>query len=351
MGFFFFFFNDEKRIGFKKLTRPDMGHSSSSHETHIGLYGKVLTFLADRDVVKSAILIYNNQCESLEFTFDRILRRDGKYNSPKIRKGDNIERSLVERIRNIINRDGGEDWYLSWSGLESDDVVFWLIKGASEDFQIARTFFPNDHTVLDEYSITYNAAKNYLLNKINSISIEIQKDIEVKSQIGDPLGLYKPKDLNNAERIYKQIGREGEELVEHYLEKQKLAGKIESYKWVNKSFETGLPYDFIINKKQFVDVKATRFDFEQTLFYSNREIEFASSKTINTYSVYRVYEMRSAEKKLKICSNCRAYMQSVQIPIDVFHSELEKRKALLQHINLGIKPSVCFNTINEAIIL
>ena len=60
MAFFFFFFNDEKRIGFKKLSRADLGISDSSNQTHIGLYEGVLEFLDDTDVVKSAMLIYDD---------------------------------------------------------------------------------------------------------------------------------------------------------------------------------------------------------------------------------------------------------------------------------------------------
>ena len=247
---FFFTFNKEKCIGFKKLSEPDMGFKSSSHGTHIGLYGEVLSFLSDRDVVKSAIFIYQDRCEALEFYFDRIKRADGTYNSPKIRKGDNHDKSVVVRIREIITQDGGKDWYLAWSGLESEDVVFWLIKGNSEDFQIARNFFPRDKMVLKEGHNTYNAARDFLLMRINSISTEIQKDIEVKSQIGDLTQTYKPKDIEKAERLYKQIGREGEELINQYLDREMFAGHINSYKWMNKSLEQGLPYDFIIDKKQ-----------------------------------------------------------------------------------------------------
>lgn len=348
---FFFTFNKENCIGFKKLSEPDMGFKSSSHGTHIGLYGEVLSFLSDRDVVKSAIFIYKDRCEALEFYFDRIKRADGTYNSPKIRKGDNHNKSVVVRIREIITQDGGEDWYLAWSGLESEDVVFWLIKGNSEDFQIARIFFPRDKMVLKEGHNTYNAARDFLLMRINSISTEIQKDIEVKRQIGDLTQTYKPKDIEKAERLYKQIGREGEELINQYLDREMFAGHINSYKWMNKSLEQGLPYDFIIDKKQFVDVKATRFNFEQLLFYSNREIEFAASKRDNAYSVYRVYDMKSEERKLRICTNCSAYMQSVQTPISVFQNELEARLAILQHIKLGIKPNICFVNVNNEIVL
>ena len=87
------------------------------------------------------------------------------------------------------------------------------------------------------------------------------------------------------------------------------------------------------------------------MFYSNREIEFAASKRDNAYSVYRVYDMKSEERKLKICTNCSAYMQSVQTPISVFQNELEARLAVLQHIKLGIKPNICFINVNNEIVL
>ena len=63
---FFFFFNDEKRIGYKKLSLADLGISHSSNQTHIGLYEGVLEFLDDTDVVKSAMLIYDDYCDILD---------------------------------------------------------------------------------------------------------------------------------------------------------------------------------------------------------------------------------------------------------------------------------------------
>ena len=46
---FFFFFNNENRIGFKRLTEADLGFSDTSHQSHIGLYEGVLEFLDDVD--------------------------------------------------------------------------------------------------------------------------------------------------------------------------------------------------------------------------------------------------------------------------------------------------------------
>lgn len=349
--FFFFFFNDEKRIGFKKLTDADLGLSSSSHQSHIGLYEGVLDFLDDVDVVKSAMLIYDDYCDILDCSFDRIENPDGTYRSPKIRIGTDAKNSIVSKIREFAKSQPDADWYLSWSGLESKELFFWLIKGGSNDYDIARKYFSKDNVVLKEDSPTYNDVKDYLLNRINFVSQNVQKDIEVTSQLGDFNHLYRRKDIEKASSQFKQIGREGEELIALYLEKEKAEKRINSFILENRSIESGLPYDFIINDKIFVDVKSTRFDFNQYIFYSSQEIDFAASKEQNAYSVYRVYDMMKDEKKFQICNNCVEYMQSVQSPIQSFRAEIELKKSLLQTLKVGVMPNDCFKNIATPILL
>lgn len=349
--FFFFFFNNEKRIGFKKLSSADLGISGTSHQSHIGLYEGVLDFLEDSDVVRSAMLIYENYCNVLDCSFDRIKNSDGSYRSPKIRIGQDPNNSVVSKIREFANASPYEDWYLAWMGLESKELVFWLIKNNTEDYIIARKFFPKDNIVLKEDSPTYNNAKEYLLKRINFLSINVQKDIEVSSLIGDLGNKYRAKDLENAELQYKKIGKEGESLVAQYLEREKHANRISSFEWKNQSSESGLPFDFIINNTLFVDVKSTRFDFEQYLFYSNQEIDFVMSQNKSTYAVYRVYDMEGEQKKLSICNNCQSYMKTIQHPINDFRKSIRAQQALIQSIKLGLKPSLCFNEISQPILL
>lgn len=351
MAFFFFFFNNENRIGFKKLTIPDLGLSTTSHNTHIGLYKGVLSFLPDRGVVKSAMLIYENYCEILDFYFDRILRSDGRYDSPKIKSGDDPNNSIVSKIHDIALTDSNSNWYLAWTGLESEEVVFWLIKEGSEDYKIARTLFPKDNVVIDNTFETYNAAKEYLTKRINFVSIDVQKDIEVKSQIGDAARLYKPKDIENAERLFKETGRKGEELIAQYLDREKQSRNIISYQWVNQSKESGMPYDFIINDKLFIDVKSTRFDFEQYIYFSNAEIDFAIRKDYQSYSVYRVFDMSKDEKKFRICNDCNNYMKIINAPIISIKNEMEVHNTLLDTLKIGVKPKDCFANIHNPITL
>lgn len=351
MGFFFFFFNNEERIGFKKLTSADLGLSETSHQSHIGLYEGVLEFLDDSDVVKSAMLIHESYCNVLDCSFDRIKNPDGSYRSPKIRIGYDQNNSIVSKIREFAKSYPSEDWYLAWMGLESKELVFWLIKSNTDDYSTARKFFPKDNIVLQENSPTYNQTKDYLLKRINFVSINVQKDIEVSSLIGDVNNKYRRKDLEKAEFQYRQIGMEGEALVAQFLEKEKAAKRINSFVWENKSSESGLPYDFIIDNTLFVDVKSTRFDFEQFLFYSNQEIDFAASQNKSSYVVYRVYDMGAEQRKLTICSNCQSYMKSIQKPIIDLKNNMRTQHALIQGIKLGLRPSICFNAISEPILL
>lgn len=349
--FFFFFFNDEKRIGYKKLSRADLGTSDSSNQTHIGLYEGVLEFLEDTDVVKSAMLIYDDYCDILNCSFDRIKTPEGRYRSPKIRIGSDVSSSIVNKIREFAKEDINANWYLAWTGLESKELVFWLIKGGSEDYKVAQTFFPSEKSILEESSPTFDMAKEYLLKRINFVSVDVQKDIEVKSQIGDKARIYKPKDIENAERLFGETGKKGEELIAQYLEKEKKFGHIQSYQWANQSRESGLPYDFIINDKQFVDVKSTRFDFEQYLYFSDAEIEFVTRKDSLTYSVYRVFDMSTDVKKLRICNNCNNYMQNINTPILNIKKEMEVHNTLLDTLKIGVKPNDCFVNIQNPITL
>ena len=349
--FFFFFFNDEKRIGFKKLSPADLGISPTSHQSHIGLYEGVLDFLDDRDVVKSAMLIYNDYCDILDCTFDRIQNSNGTYRSPKIRIGEDSTKSIVTKIREFARQAPNDEWFLAWFGLDSKELVFWLIKSDTDDYNYAKRFFSSDNITLTETSPTYNDAKTFLLNKINFTSLNIQKDIEISSQLGDVNHLYKHMDIDKAAKQYKDIGLQGERLVAAYLDRLKSTGSINSFLWENQSSESGLPFDFIINDNIFIDVKSTRFDFNQYLFYSNQEIGFAASQQPENYYVYRVYDMQAESNKLQICNNCMDYMQTINNPINALRANIESKNALLQTVKIGIRPNDCFTKINNPIIL
>lgn len=349
--FFFFFFDIEKRIGLKKLTNADLGTSSTSRQTHIGLYNDVLQFLED-NAVTTAMLIYDNYCQILDCYFDRIENPDGTFRSPKIRSGNRNEDSIVSKIREFASTDTSAEWYLLWSGLENQDLVFWLINNKSDDYNIIKGLIGSKTRIISDDDMAYATLRNIMVNRINLSSINIQKDIEIISQTGVPSKKYKPFDLEKAKRNIAKIGKKGEELVNDYLERLKSLNEIESFEWLNKSKETGLPYDFILNQEHYIDVKSTRFDFSQNIVFSNQEVGFINQLESNfTYSVYRVFDITETNANLKICTQCMPYIQKINTDVQTFNDSIAQNKTTLLGLNVAVSPADCFKIIQNTIII
>ena len=352
----FFEVHSEKKIGFKKLSPNDLGLKESGHQTHIGLYQHVLDFLPDNHVEKAAILIYDDYCEILNCDYGKINRSTGKMEAPNIKSGARNEHTIVNQIREFASLKPTCEWYLVWFGLQSEELVFWLISSDSEDFQHASNIFPTQNKVYDENSASFSLAIDFLEKKVNGVSIKLQEEIEVASQTGKQIKKYKKQDIEKANKLFKQIGYSGEQIIAHYLEKQKLAHTISNYRWMNANTESGMPFDFIINEgleeENFIDVKSTRFDFNQYLYYSDEEIGFVHGlKEDKKYSVYRVFDMDNAKKKLRVCTNCMSYVSSVNADIADLSSKMEKVQTILQSIKIGVRPNDCFVNIQPQIIL
>lgn len=346
---FFFFFDIEKRIGLKKLSSADLGTSGTSNQTHIGLYNDVLQFLGD-SVVTTAMLVYGDYCQMLDCYFDRIENPNGTYRSPKIRIGKKDEDSIVSKIREFALTDASADWYLVWSGLENKDLVFWLINSKSNEFSIIENLVGSRTHIITDEDKAYASLKNIMVNKINQSSVDIQKELEIISQTGTQSKKYKLFDLEKAKRNIALFGKRGEELVNEYLERQKNLHKVESFEWMNKSRESGLPYDFILNEKQYVDVKSTKFDFFQDIVFSNQEVGFVNQqKSDFDYSVYRVFDITEADANLKICTQCMQYMVQIDKSIKIFSESVFQSKTRLLGLNVAVSPIDCFGNIQNTI--
>lgn len=345
----FFFFDIEKRIGLKKLSNADLGTSDTSRQTHIGLYNDVLQFLGD-NVVTTAMLVYGDYCQILDCYFDRIENPDGTFRSPKIRIGNKNEDSVVSKIREFALTDASADWYLLWSGLENKDLVFWLINSSSNDYNIIKDLVGAKTPIITDEDKTYAFIKNLMVNKINHSSVEIQKEIEIISQTGVQSKKYKPFDLERAKMNFVSVGKKGEELVNEYFERLKNLHKVESFEWMNKSRESGLPYDFILNNEQYVDVKSTRFDFSQNIVFSNQEVGFVNQqKSDSAYSVYRVFDLTETNANLKICTHCMPYMAKLYQDVQTFNDVIIQSKTRLLGLNVAVSPNDCFSNIHDSI--
>lgn len=351
----FFHTNNEKRIGWKKLSQADLGFSPISRQTHIGLYEDVLTFLDDSDVIRTAMLFYGDYCDILNCSFDRIQNPDGSFRSPKIRIGQSSD-SVVAKIREFAAADPEADWYLIWVGLDSNELVFWLIKSGTADYQAVKDVFLKAPRVISPEYAYFKDAVTILENRINEVSSDLQKDLEIASQTKNPRRAYRPRDLEKAENLFKTIGKAGEALIAEYLDRKKTAGEISSFLWMNKDGESGAPYDFIVDEslstENFIDVKSTRFDFDQQIIFSSQEVGFIDYVNNDIrYSVFRVYDIQEIETKLRICNECLSYMSRLYGDIVSFKNEIEPYRAIMTTASLAIDPAACFQRISDPILL
>lgn len=346
----FFKTHPECKIGFKTLTAADLGMSTSSNQTHIGLYEDVLGFLKDEDSTVG-MLIYDDYCDILECDFDRIMNLDGTFRSPKIRKGAIDANTVVKKIREFAGFHPERVYYLIWFGIEGNGIVFWLIDNTSNDYNTISSFFPRKNKVYDTTSFDSDALLRLIELKIDNVSTELQQDLEVASQIGSVSRKYTKYDIKKAAERFAQIGKEGEELVNDYLDRQLNMHIIDSFEWCNKDRESGLPYDFIINQNHFVDVKSTQYRFNQQIVFSNREFEFISTQRDTSYSVYRVFDMSEAQKKLIICRQCKLYVQNINQAVNHFETEMNTLDAKIQPVKIAVYPERMFSVKDSEILL
>lgn len=309
----FFELHDEKRIGYKELTNPDLGRKSTSHQTHIGLFDDVLTFLPNNIEINDSMMIYNKSVEFLSLNFDRIENPNGSFRSPKIRAGGREVISIVTFIRDKAREFPIDTkWYLFWFGLKSEQPVFFLFNNLSTTYtEIISLGVKLSHGIKGRITPTdssYLSLLKYLENVVNNTGSELVQELEVAAQTNEITTnkKYREYDIKRAKDIFEKIGKEGEYLVDRYFERQKRKGLIANYKWLNEDKECGLPYDFYFETLEgeiiYLDVKTTNYMFAQKMVFSNQEIEFATSNT-NKYCIYRVYFNENGERCLKICTN------------------------------------------------
>ena len=340
----FFKLHRENKIGFKQLSDADLG-LSSSHQTHIGLYKDIFTFLHDQEVDEKALLIYDNNTDNIDCYFDRIENPDGTFRSPKIRIGERNLVSVVTVIRNKVKEFPIYfKWYLIWFGLESEKMVFYLFNNNSNDFlEVSKIIDFSKNGKIDNTSAQYNQILNYLEKKVNISGKEIIQELEIASQVGTSKK-YRAFDLDNANTLFKETGRQGEEIIANYLDYQKSKKQIFNYTWYNKSTETGLPYDFSIQHKNqsmvYIDVKSTKFKFDQPLIFSNQEINLIIDKP--NYHIYRVFNLSEETiepPKLRICKNSKNFANSIYPHFIQLSNSLKQQQIDLKSAKMAIRPT------------
>lgn len=358
----FFKINDEKIIGYKYLTNADLGRSDKSHQTHIGLFDDTFTYLPNNIDINDALFIYNNTCTPVFMSFGRIHRKNGDYNSPKIKSGGEGVISIVSIIKNTAKDNPNIlEWYMFWFGLKSEQPVFFLFNNQSQtytdivDMGIGLKIDVKNRLIGTDPS--FNKIMLYLENIVNTSGENIIRELEIASQTG-----FAPKDIKlrtfdikKVKENFEKIGRKGEELVNSRLAMLKHSREIESYTWLNENDESGKPYDFTIQELSgniiYLDVKSTSLGFDQQIIFSNQELDFISSLLFD-YHVYRVYDVDKDEKHLRICKNYKTYATLLSSKIGLFIEDIKTIQAILQTSKIAINTTnVNYFTFDNEIIL
>jgi hypothetical protein len=121
-------------------------------------------------------------------------------------------------------------------------------------------------------------------------------------------------ELTKARLNANRIGRDGEELVALYLERQKTAAYIASTEWTADDNAVS-PYDFrvttITGQTIKIDAKSTEGDFGRDIHISAAEIAEAATSS-ERYDLYRVHSINEEGAKLKIAENIKTFAQQVR---------------------------------------
>ena len=100
-----------------------------------------------------------------------------------------------------------------------------------------------------------------------------------------------------------------------------------------------MPYDFFVQKLNdevyYLDVKTTKYSFEQKMVFSSQEIKFVDSCE-NKYYIYRVYT-NNDKKYLKICDNAKDLFSPIHSKTADFQDVLDEM-AKIESIKMAILP-------------
>ena len=348
----------EGKISYKRLSNADIKRSKS-HQTHIGLSNDSLTFMADNKTEYSAMLIYKGYCDILSCEIAKIHRADGRYEAPKISTGKKPD-NVVNKIRSFARESNDKTFYLLWFGLDSLTPVFWLIEDGSYDFKALDTDCDFTHlgdrriVILERDNKSFSKVLQYAQSRIENVTVDLQKDLELSVEIETENLKFKDADVKKAQNCIYEIGKQGEALIDEYLNRQKSERIVSDFEWMNRSAEQGKPFDFHIKYsnglEQWIDVKTTEHEFEQAVIVSKNEIRFITEKRNTDYAIFRVYSKKELQAKLRICSECLKYMKKLSRDVDYMTQSMSDYNAAIMNYKIAFVPGpVSFNRISDEI--
>lgn len=332
------------RIAVKRLTDADLGQSISN-QTHIGLTETLFDYLPIHAQVENALFCYQGKASQCKMLFDMIASKNGKLRSPKIRLGEADEDTITKRIRETVKLYNKKDahWYLLWFVTESEQPFFFLFNEHDEIYELFQRFYLSNaiqtHCIITDNDSHFREIFLFLKNSLLAPAFPVNLKA---NQIPTLDTSYKESgnfDLANLLRIQAEIGRKGESLVNCYLRSLKEKGNILDFSWENINGESGNPFDFVIIEKDgsvtYLDVKSTTQGWNQDMFLSKQELQFASANNSH-YKVYRVFELKDNSAKLIISSSSLKNIIPLSKFITQNDNEIKQFNASLNDVSIGL---------------
>jgi len=348
----FFNLHNNATIGYKVLSNSDLG-ISSGNTTHIGLLTYSFNFLTGYHQETSSQLLYEETTTEVITFLDYIKNPDGSFRSPKIRSASNEEllrypnnTSVVRKIREIVSTNNPNKWFLLWFGLENEELIFLLIKKDSNDYHTIENIIgklKRNDTIQRSNPYFYQIL-TFLNTKVNNLNFSYIQELEILAQTNEESTINRkyPRryDIDKAQKLFQEIGKKGEELINIYLEKKKYNGQIKDFNWVNKNSESGLPFDFEIKNNHgeliYSDAKSTSYKFEQRMIFSSQELKFIQQN--QNYYIHRVFDLNNSPK-LKICNNIETISHNFIKNLNKFNTQVEDENLKITGMKIGIKPT------------
>ena len=375
-------------ISLKKISDADFG-IAKGHQTHIGLFEKTFRHInfdnnellinyseSEREKQYSLVsqLVYQNRSFETLSLLAYINNGAGEFRSPRIRSGFPNELNLLNnnfistynKIKEIASEDFSKDWFIAIIALETNEIAFLLFNEDSDDYiaieNIIGEICSYDHygnwrKHINQENPIYNQFIQFLNTQIELSNIEYYEELEIASQTGEEIVtkrvIPRVRDIEKANKLFRDTGLKGEELLYKYFELQKNNSIIKDFKWMNQSKETGMPYDFEItnldNSVVFSDAKSTSYKFELPIFLSSGELNFINDNK-DKYLIHRLYSINE-EPKLRVCDNIYT-VSDIFIPnYEILNQSLNQERLSTRGIKLAVPTDLQFLNFNNEILL
>ncbi|MDY0287344.1 MAG: hypothetical protein RBR15_00800 [Sphaerochaeta sp.] len=344
-----FTMHSEHKIGIKCLSEADLG-LGKSHQTHIGLYGEVLSYLPDHFYSEKGLLFNDDNFNLVTMFFDRITNPDGTTRSPKFRLGDANEVSLIGKIREIVKNNPSDSWYLLWFGIDNGSILSVLFKEKDKLFKLLKILGivdSNNCKRVVSFSDTYfSSLVDVLQGWIYSIMQDSLKEMEKSTFSQRPFNRLE-LELNNIFDIsdrFLAIYQLAISHCYHYLEEQKQLGTILGYELLSKTEEQDNSNIFLITKKngesKTMILKATEFDVKQPFILGIDDLQLIYTAYPNSsIGIIRFFNVDNSGCMMQICNSLLRLVSQVLNPISVIIEASLPSNSPIMNFILGVVES------------